>query len=376
MTARRWVVLLALVGATIAVSATTLGAIAAREGTTDASGDFEISIANSIDVPRRTVNVSGESFAVTSVARKHRGGTLAVDVTAPGSDTTYDVNLYNSKTRIEASESMTGSGTARFDTGSMSAGLYYAAVYHDGNTVELYPVVLAAYDVTFELPSNVEPGSTVSATITVTRRGRERPPNFVQVVIGDDRRQLRVNATQSSDGTYTTDVTVDLPAGRYAAYGVARGENETDNGEPEVVGISGGQTVRVSESTPTPDGSADDGDGGGDGGGGGGGSTADGTTSQTRVGRTQAPKPDTQTAGPSQSQPTGSNPSPAGSPERGTDGTEGTATATSNDMVITPGPTDTVRRTTPEPTPGFGPGSTVLALVGLVTLAFGRIRMS
>lgn len=354
MTARRWVVLLALVGATIAVSATTLGAIAAREGTTDASGDFEISIANSIDVPRRTVNVSGDSFAVTSVARKHRGGTLAVDVTAPGSDTTYDVNLYNSKTRIEASESMTGSGTARFDTGSMSAGLYYAAVYHDGNTVELYPVVLSVYDVTLELPSNVESGSTVSATITVTRRGRERPPNFVQVVIGDDGRQLRVNATETSDGTYTTDVTVELPAGRYAAYGVARGENETDNGEPEVVGISDGQTVRVSESTPKPA----------------------RTTSPTPAGGTPAPQPDTQTAGPSQSQSTGSNPSPAGSPERGTRGPDVTATATSNDMVITPGPTDTVRRTTPEPTPGFGPWSAVLALVGLVTLAIGRLRLS
>lgn len=295
----------------VVLLAAVLGAFAPSWGATDAGEDFEVVISNSIDIPTRTVTVGGDNFTVSAVARRYRGDRLRVDVTAPRSNATYDVNLYNSNSRIEAFEAKNGSGTATFDTTRVPAGLYYAGVHYDGTTVEIHPVVLAAYEVTLEVPGDGKSGSTASATVSVHGGTRERPPTFVQVVIGDERRERRVNASADSAGTYTAEFAVDLPAGEYVAYGVARGDNETDAGEKTLVGLSDGHTYRVSGPGGTP---------------------AGGTPTES-------------------------------------EGRADTGTPPSNDSVITPVPPTPRRRTTPAPTPGFGPGLALVALLGLTVLA-------
>lgn len=344
----------------VVLVATVLGAVAPSGGATDATSDFEISISSSIDVPTRTVTIEGDNFTVSNVARRFPGDSLKVNVTAPSSDTEYDVNLYNSDTKIEQSEAMTGSGTATFDTGDLTAGIYYAAVYHDGSTVTIHPVVIAAYEVTLDIPSEAESDSTVSATVDVTKRVRDRPPNFVQVVVGDEQYDLRVNASEESPGTYTTEFTVDLPEGEYVAYGAARGENETDNGDKEVVGISDGHTFRVVEPTPTPTPTESTGDGGG--GDGGGGAAGDTTTSTPT--RTAQPAP---TATPTAARSPTATATPTPTPTASTD--TKTATPTPTDAVITPqSPTGPTQTPTEGTTSGFGLLLAVIAVVALASL--------
>lgn len=327
----------------VLVAAAILGSVALVGSATTSGSGFQMSVSNSVDIPPRTVTIEGDDFEVSAVAQRFPGDSLAVEVTAPSADTEYDVNLYNSDGMIEQAEAMTGSGTATFDTDSLTAGSYYAAVYYDGNTVKIHPVVIAAYEVTLDIPSTAEPGSTVAATISITRRTRDQFPDVVRVVIADEQHDLQVNTTEKTSGTYTADVTVDLPEGEYVAYGVARGEDELDTGEMEVVGHSDGYTFRVATPTPTPTptptamDSTDDGD------------TPTATLTQTPPATTPTPSP---TATPT--------PSVIPSP---------TATPSSTEAVITPGsPTSPTSPTTDGTTPGFGLLLSAVALAVLVIL--------
>jgi hypothetical protein len=222
-----------------------------------------------VEIPARTLTVDGEDYTVGAVGRVVPGDTISVDVAAP-ENAEYSVYLYNREFQIEQTDRMSGSGRATFSTGSLSPGSYMAAVY-DGEILEVYPVVVEGYDVTVEAPSSAD--GEFDVTVDVADGALARTPPEVQVVMGDDERSVRVDASRVSDGEYRATVSPDgFEAGTYALYGVVRGENETDGGDRVLLAVSDRHEVEVASTataTPTPTAEPDDGNGGGGGSGGG-----------------------------------------------------------------------------------------------------------
>lgn len=361
------------------------------------SDDYEISIDGSITVPERTVTVDGDSYTVDALATREPGDQLTVDVDAPAGQE-YDLYLYNRQVQIEQTEPMNGSGTAEFVTDDLRPSTYFVAVYLDGKIQKIHPLVISGYDLSTDAPSTATRGETVNVSVDVTRTDERMsdPPRRIQVILGNQTASLRVNASEQ-DGTYVAQVpTESLSPGEYATYSVVRGENETEGGEKEVLGVSARQDLTVestSTPTPTPTDTSDDSDstnGGssgedstGDSGGstGGGGSTGDSTTATATPTATPTPSNATATSTPTST----STSTPTVTPTSASP----TATETLHPPTVTPTPTvsptpteedvitpatttsdDPGTMTTSDGQPGFG------AVAGAVALLAGSLLLT
>ena len=247
---------------------------------TSQSGEYSMSSPSEIEIPARDLTVDGESYTVRAVGRATPGESVQIDVSAP-EDAEYSVYLYDRNLRIEQTDAMSGSDRATFSTDDLSPGSYLAAVY-DGEILDVYPVVVQGYDLTVEAPSNAD--GSVTVNVTVADGALTRTPPQVQVVLGDDARSVRTDATRVGDGEYRATLRTDeFEPDTYALYGVVRGEQETEGGDRVILAVSDRHEVRL-ESTPTStptatssgDGGSGDGGDGGDGGGGQAGGGADG----------------------------------------------------------------------------------------------------
>ena len=222
-----------------------------------------------VEIPARSLTVDGTDYSVRAFGRVTPGDRIRVDVTAP-ENAEYSVYLYDRNLRIEQTDSMSGSGRATFETDSLPPGSYLAAVY-DGEILDVYPVVVEGYDVTVEAPAAAD--GSFEVTVNVADGALTRDPAQVQVVLGDDERSVRVDATRVEDGEYRATLPIDgFDPGTYALYGVVRGEEETEGGDRVILAVGDRYEVEIEAATSTPTatpGSGDGGDGGdGDGGGG------------------------------------------------------------------------------------------------------------
>ena len=242
---------------------------AGAAATTYQSDDYSMSSPGEIEIPARSLTVDETDYTVRGIGRVAPGDRIRVDVTAP-EDAEYSVYLYDKDLRIEQTDSMSGSGRATFDTDSLQPGSYLAAVY-DGEILDVYPVVVEGYEVTVEAPATADGSFDVNES--VADGALTRDPAGVQVVLGDDDRSVRVDATRVEDGEYRATLPTDeFEPGTYALYGVVRGEEETEGGDRVILAVGDRYEVEIEAATPTPTATPGSGDGGGgDGGGGGGG---------------------------------------------------------------------------------------------------------
>jgi hypothetical protein len=328
-----------------------------------ADEDYQLSPSTSIDTPDQTITVDGTDYTVSHVGRAMHGDAIEFDVAAPD-DTSYQVYLYNGDRDIVDTESLTGDGTATFETGSLEAGTYVAAVYGpDGQFRDVVPVVVAGYSVDVSAPGTVTEGSEFSVSVTLDSVTQVEDPNTVEVVVTNDGGvQKRVDAVRQSDGQYTADVAADFAAGEHDLYVNVRGD-DTARDRNELIAISDAQSLQVeaaADETPTDgadgtdgtDGSSGGGDGGDAGGNSGDGdSAAAGTATGTQtVTETVAATETTEAAGET----------PTQTPTQ-------TPTSTSTSDVVTPA--ETTSQTTATETPSYA-----LHVVAGLLILFGAGR--
>ena len=258
---------------------------AGAAATTFQSDDYSMSSPGAVEIPARSLTVDGTDYTVRGIGRVAPGDRVRIDVTAPeGAE--YSVYLYDKDLRVEQTDSMSGSGRATFSTDSLPPGSYLAAVY-DGEILDVYPVVVEGYEVTVEAPATVE--GSFDVNVSVADGALTRDPAAVQVVLGDDERSVRVDATHVGDGEYRATLPTDeFEPGTYALYGVVRGEEETEGGDQVILAVGDRYEVEIEAATPTPtatpgNGDGDGGGGDGDGGGGGGGQPGGGDDGEVTV---------------------------------------------------------------------------------------------
>ncbi|MFA9504386.1 hypothetical protein ACERIM_16610 [Natrinema sp. H-ect1] len=210
------------------------------------SEDSELTVSDTIDTPTRTVTIEGSEYTVSELASVDKGGSISVDVST-GSNTNYNVYLYNGEQQVELSESGVGPQQLTMDTAPVDPGTYALTLYIDGDYVDYLPVVISGYDVSTTHPTSVETGTeNVTVDVTSTATTAEGSPAGVEVVAWNDDTVIREPATHVDGETYratlsTTDFAVGEP---YAVYAVAQGTEQYE-GEPEALGVSDGATLRV-----------------------------------------------------------------------------------------------------------------------------------
>lgn len=283
----------------VAVAAVSLGASQTTQS------DYGLAVADSVDVPDETTTYQNQEFEVTAIARVTEGEQVTVETHAP-TGTTYDVHLYNSDQQIEDSEGASGDDTVRFDTSYLigGSGSYTVVLEHDGVFERIHPLVVPAYGVTHDAPSETTVGDTITVNATVTRLD-DTPIEAVEAVVATEEVTRRTELQALNSSAYGATLSTDgLSPGEYTAYVVVRGPKTTD-GRHELIGISDTTSMTIaSESTPTsaptttsePT-STGDGSTGGSGGGGSTGGSGGGNNVATPV-ATETPPPTTVTTTP------------------------------------------------------------------------------
>lgn len=222
-----------------------LGAVVVVSG----GSGYALSIDGTTDIPEQTVTIDGSEFTFDALAVRERGEELAVQASIPPEADDYNVDLRNSDNEPVQSRPMTGSGETTLNT-SRDPGTYVVILRDDGIRV-IHPLVIAGFDVTtFDIPDEIERGSTETATIEFADRESMGEPYAVEVVIGngDSSELLRTTAelVSENDDSYTYEAKIngdDLDGGAYSAYAVAQTDQELEGGEKEIVGISGQRSV-------------------------------------------------------------------------------------------------------------------------------------
>ncbi|MDB9288482.1 hypothetical protein, partial [Halorubrum ezzemoulense] len=213
-----------------------------------ASSSYDVSVANSIDVPDRTeeieVNYRGlpvrVEFDITSVGRVEPGEDIDVDTIGPENES-YDVIKASGDEEI-TSVSLTGDNSTTFSTDGDDPGTYLVAV-QVGNTElseKAVPVVVAAYDAELTIPDEAAPGETVNATIELEPYDEEPAIDSVELVLmdGDDPDRIEANATNPSEDIYEAEVTVPESEGDYTVFSTVFGEESLSESEQEMLEIT------------------------------------------------------------------------------------------------------------------------------------------
>jgi hypothetical protein len=211
---------------------------------------YDVTTDRSVDVPDRTIEQGGQSFEVTAISRADPGETVSVTATAPQNESVR-LYLYNDRQAIVTARE--GTGTSRFTVslGGYEAGTYAFVLQHDGVREAVHPLVVRGYETSVDAPGSVTRGETVTVTAGAEKL---RGPDLasVEVVVANDREEVRATATPGSNGYTATVDTDDLSVGSYEVYATVRGPNRAF-GEREILGFTAGQplTVESADATPT-----------------------------------------------------------------------------------------------------------------------------
>ncbi|ELZ99454.1 cell surface protein [Haloferax mediterranei ATCC 33500] len=343
------------------VAAVLLAAVAPP--TLGASGNYDIDIDGSIDTVDRTVSTERGDFLVTEVGRADAGDSVGVSVDAP-SGAEYSIMIHDADENIRRSISRTGDDSKSFDTDGLEPGTYSVSATNQ-STEEVHdvePLVIRAYRLTVNADDAVENGNDLDVTVELDQVESGEPVETVQVVLANDSKNTRVDASKVNDSNYSASVsTDDFATGDYSLYAVVRTDDKA-MGENELVGVSDASTVEVVDQkeseTSTP------------GGGGSGGDPSDGDSSDGDSDSTN--KTTTTTSNNSTTPTTTTNNPTTTTTTEGTDHSEPTTTATTTtDNVVTPNESAT---TTEQPTTSSDvPNTAPQALFGvLVVFAVGR----
>jgi PGF-pre-PGF domain-containing protein len=255
-----------------------------------ANDEYEITVPGSVDTPTRDVEIQGETYEISSIAKAEINTSVDVEVTAPDADSEYRLYLYNSDNQVvttpgdgAGSPLYSGDTTATFDLTGIESGTYAFGVQEGSGAPDaIHPLVIEAFDTSIaSAPGSATVGDDITVDVEVTRDSEADAgvtKDRVEVVIASDSQNITTTAEEDG-GDYTATIdTSSLSAGSYDVYATVRGTEEV-LGEDEVLGISDDQSLRLDapddESTESPDGG---------GGGGGAGAPAPGAGTATPSG--------------------------------------------------------------------------------------------
>lgn len=218
-----------------------------------ADSEFQLSVADSIDVPDRTYTLNGTELTVSEVATVALGQGFTVNATAPTPDTEYTLYLINQNKNIVDTVSLTGSAAAKFSTSLLSPGTYLLVVKGpDRSYRAILPVVIANHEINVSVPNTVKPSGTLSISATVSRVAMSyESAQRIEAIIIHEQTTTRITLNKTAEGPYKGSLNLS-GSGDYRVYVVARGsqtllgENET-----EFLGVSGIQQVTARNQTPT-----------------------------------------------------------------------------------------------------------------------------
>ncbi|MUW15272.1 hypothetical protein GJ633_11885 [Halorubrum sp. CBA1125] len=241
-----------------------------------ASSSYDVSVADSIDVPDRTIEIEGErdgltfriEFDITSIARVAPGEEIDVDTTGPENGSYY-AEKFNSDADRLASAELSGDDSTTFSTDGDDPGTYLVAIRIDDYEIDesAVPVVVAAYDAELTVPEEAAPGETVNATVELEPYDQEPPIDSVELVLmdGNDPDPIEATTTDSGNRVYETEITVPEDEGEYTVFSTVFGEEALTDSEQEMLEITE-TSIQVSEDAAEDgsDGSNEDGSNGDD----------------------------------------------------------------------------------------------------------------
>lgn len=236
---KNWSSLAVCVVGCLLIGAVGFGVVAADE-------TYELTVSDAVETPSEPVTFEGDSYDIDAFAVREPGESLTVDVTAP-EETDFRVDFYNADRQVETWITGEGSETVVFDesaTNELDPGTYSLVLNAEANTQTIHPIVISGYDVSMSPPDEVTTNETVDLSVSVTPTELDNDPAAVEVVVWNDDRTERIDAS-GSDGTYSASLDFeDFDTGEYNVHAAAQGDDDYQ-GEQELLGLSDGHTIEV-----------------------------------------------------------------------------------------------------------------------------------
>lgn len=240
-----------------------LVALVVLSSTVVAVSGYSLTGSDAIETPTRTVTYEGNDYTINAISRISTTGSITITADVPD-DEAYFLTLRGPDNEIITREGMNGDSSHTFSYfGSAEAGTYAPTIQIDGETLAVYPVILAGYDISVTPPSDVTAGSeaTIEADVTELNVDKHSSLDRVEVVVGNDDVQVQQTMSQVDGETYSTTIDTDnIESDTYNVYVVVRGD-ETVRQRDEILGISDTVDLTVtsknSDGTETGDGTSD-----------------------------------------------------------------------------------------------------------------------
>ena len=189
--------LVAVLVCTIAIGAATIAA---------SSGAYGVTSADSIDVPDQTVELDGDEFEITSVGHVTPGDDIDATTHAPD-DEDYILYLYTSDGDRQDFSRMSGDDSASFATTELDPGTYVLVVRAEREYQALHPVVVAGYEATVDVPGDLRPGESFTATVDLDASDDAPAVDGVTVVRTANGEAVEEVDATGSDGSYEAELT-------------------------------------------------------------------------------------------------------------------------------------------------------------------------
>ncbi|POG55581.1 hypothetical protein [Haloferax marisrubri] len=227
------------------------------------SADYDVDIDDDLDIPDRTISTQWGDQTIEAIGSASEDGSLSVSTDGPSGDS-YSIRLVDSQQRLRDNYYVDGGGSASetFSLNRYDPGTYAIAITNGTETVyAVEPFVINGFDVEQTAADRVEADDELLVEVNLSKVSRdvESPPAGVEVVLGNESTSVRTTATQQTGLNYTATVDVaSLSTGDYRLYSAAQTDDEVF-GEPELVAVSGTQSVSVVEEGSLQDSDSTDG---------------------------------------------------------------------------------------------------------------------
>lgn len=207
---------------------------------------FDLAVADSLELPERTVTLEGERFTVSAVAQRDPGDSLAVEARAPAG-TSYSVNLIDADRRVLAAASATGNASVTVSLAGVDPGTYLLALVEAGEPRAIHPVVVRGYALAIDAPATARINTSIDVTVSVERTASPASLSRVELVFTGENETFRGTVPEVSDGTYRVSLPLrdTLAPGNYTLFAVAEGEGTIAFGRPPALGVSDGHALAV-----------------------------------------------------------------------------------------------------------------------------------
>ncbi|QOS12644.1 putative secreted glycoprotein [Haloferax gibbonsii] len=346
------------------------------------SADYDVDIDGDLDIPDRTISTQWGDQTIEAIGSASEDGYLSVSTDGPSGDS-YSIRVVDSQQRLRDSQYVDGgSASASFSLDRYDPGTYAIALTNGTETVyAVEPFVINGFDVEQTAADRVESDDELLVEVNLSKVSNdvESPPAGVEVVLGNESASVRTTATRQTGLNYTATVDVaSLSTGDYRLYSAAQTGDEVF-GEPELVAVSGTQSVSVVEEGSLEDSDSTDG-------------SDETTTTETTETATSTPTNESTTANTTAGNSGGSSAETTDSPtptddaddadeendpdedDQSASTTESTDTSGTETSTQTAAPS-TTETTTETTAPLWGPvGIALVCVVGLVGVSLLRRR--